>query len=158
MAKRRLREREEAAERLPLEWKQLSDVGLEDLRLVSESKAQLACGSGRPSWLPPKDAVERRRHDHEIFAAINAASEGMLARGEARRERQARDKTNDECVHRLLLGGQVEGSANSINELRERVWETPFSDAFRYEAYERLLHADIEYPRESVSTNPSQNS
>ena len=145
LAKRRLREREEAAERLPLEWKQLSDVGLEDLRLVSESKAQLACGSGRPSWLPPKDAVERRRHDHEIFAAINAASEGMLARGEARRERQARDKTNDECVHRLLLEGEVEGSTNSINELRERVWETPFSDAFRYEAYERLLHADMEF-------------
>ena len=145
MARRRLKEREEAAERLPLEWKQLSDVGLEDLRLVSESKAQLACGSGRPSWLPPKDAVERRRHDHEIFAAINAASEGMLAKGEARRERQARDKTNDECVHRLLLEGKLEDSSRTIDELKDRMWETPFSDAFRCEAYERLLHADMEF-------------
>ena len=34
---------------------------------------------------------------------------GCWLRGKLDGERQARDKTNDECVHRLLLEGKIRG-------------------------------------------------
>lgn len=54
-----------STESLPLEFKQLSDLGLEDMKLVSNEKMGIISES-RPIWLPPKNQYESKCHQRMI--------------------------------------------------------------------------------------------
>ncbi|EJS42223.1 sbe2p [Saccharomyces arboricola H-6] len=124
---------------LPLEFKEASNQGMEDLMLVSEDKIK-AVSHFRPSWLPPKDSQERKLQDKQIYKNINLASMEELQRNKKRDDKVKKNEQNRITFQHLLERGITRNS--SLNELKKIVWETPFTSTVRHQIYSQLLQSD----------------
>lgn len=139
LSESKLSERTASADFLPIEFKNASDLGLEDLKLVSEDKLEITSHS-RPSWLPPKDPEERRLHDVQISKSTSMASIDQLDRNKEREERLVKNETNKQ-KYVLLLDRDITRNS-SLQDLKKLIWETPFTDETRYQAYDELLQSN----------------
>ncbi|CCC71505.1 hypothetical protein NCAS_0H01950 [Naumovozyma castellii] len=138
ISKSKLLERTESAECLPLEFKEASERGMEDLLLVSEDKLGVVSHS-RPSWLPPKDSKERKLHEREISKSMSIASIEQLDRNKEREERLIRDETNRQ-KYVLLLERDITRNS-SLQSCKKVIWETAFGDDTRRSAYDEILQS-----------------
>ena len=140
LSKSKLSERIDSAGFLPLDLKEASKNGIEDLVLISEDKLELMSNS-RPSWLPPKDPEERKAHEKQISKSISMASIDQLDRNKDREQRLIRNETNREKFVLLLDRDMTRNS--SIKSLQKIIWETSFSDEVRFQMYNIILQIDI---------------
>lgn len=139
LSESRLSERTASADFLPIEFKTASDLGLEDLKLVSEDKLGITSHS-RPSWLPPKDPDERKLHDRQISKSTSMASIEQLDRNKERDERLIKNETNKQ-KYVLLLDRDITRNS-SLQDLKKLIWETPLTSETRYQAYDELLQSN----------------
>lgn len=140
LSKSKLSERANSASFLPLDLKEASENGMEDLLLISEDKLELMSNS-RPSWLPPKDPEERKIHETQISKSISMASIEQLDRNKDREQRLIRNETNRQKFV-LLLDRDVTRNS-SIKSLQKVIWETPFSNEVRLQMYSTILQSDV---------------
>ncbi|CAL9735866.1 hypothetical protein MOSE0_I06260 [Monosporozyma servazzii] len=70
-----------SSDHLPLEWKQLDNLGLEDIKCVSTEKVQMM-SPGRPQWLPPKSSLEIRQHKNQINQQMDSMYHDQLKRNQ----------------------------------------------------------------------------
>lgn len=140
LSKSKLSERANSASYLPLDLKEASEKGMEDLLLISENKLELMSNS-RPSWLPPKDPEERKAHEEQISKSISMASIEQLDRNKDREQRLIRNETNRQKFV-LLLDRDVTRNS-SIKSLQKIIWETSFSDEVRLQMYNTILQSDV---------------
>ncbi|CCD23830.1 Sbe22p NDAI_0C01690 [Naumovozyma dairenensis CBS 421] len=140
LSKSKLSERTQSASCLPIEFKDASQKGMEDLLLVSNDKLHLV-SQARPSWLPPKDIYEKKMHDKEITKKMSMASIEQLDKNKERDERILRDETNKQ-KYILLLERDVTRNS-SLQSCKKMVWETAFSNETRYSMYSQLLQSKI---------------
>ena len=138
LSKSKLSQRTQSADFLPLDFKVASEQGMEDLLLVSEDKLS-AVSSSRPSWLPPKDAEEKKMHEYEISKSISMASIEQLDKNKNREERKINDETNRAKLV-LLLDRDITRNS-SLTSLRKIVWETSFSTESRRQIYDEILQS-----------------
>ncbi|CAI4058957.1 hypothetical protein SKDZ_04G5500 [Saccharomyces kudriavzevii ZP591] len=124
---------------LPLEFKEASNQGMEDLMLVSEDKMK-AVSHFRPSWLPPKDCKERKLQDKQIYKNIDLASVEELQKNKERDDKVKRNEQNSVKFQQLLDRGITRNS--SLNELKKIIWETPFTSTVRLQMYSQLLQSE----------------
>ena len=124
---------------LPLEFKEASNQGMEDLMLVSEDKLK-AVSHFRPSWLPPKDFKERKLQDKQIYKNIDLASMEELQKNRERDEKAKKNGQNRLKFQHLLDRGVTRNS--SLNELKKIIWETPLTSTVRLQIYSQLLQSD----------------
>ncbi|CCF58143.1 hypothetical protein KAFR_0D04960 [Kazachstania africana CBS 2517] len=146
LSRTKLMERTSSAEVLPFELKEASDKGMEDLLLVSEDKLELVSHT-RPSWLPPKDANEKRQHEEQISKTMSMASIDELDKHKGREERIIRDETNRAKLV-LLLDREVTRNS-SLTSLKKIVWETSFSEENRFSLYDEILQSKLRF----ITTN-----
>lgn len=140
LSKSKLSERANSACYLPLDLKEASEKGMEDLLLISENKLELMSNS-RPSWLPPKDPEEKKAHEEQISKSISMASIEQLDRNKDREQRLIRNETNRQKFV-LLLDRDVTRKS-SIKTLQKIIWETSFSDDVRLQMYNTILQSDV---------------
>lgn len=140
LSESKLSERTASADFLPIEFKTASDLGLEDLKLVSEDKLGITSHS-RPSWLPPKDPEERKLHDAQISKSTSMASIEQLDRSKEREERLIKNETNRQ-KYVLLLDRDITRNS-SLQDLKKLIWETPLTDETRYQVYDEILQSNI---------------
>lgn len=140
LSKTKLMERTRSAETLPMGFKNASDEGMEDLKLVSEDKITLI-SSTRPSWLPPKDEEEKKCHDRAVRKTLSIASIDKLESSSRRYEQETRDETNKQKLILLIDRGLTRKS--SLRDLRKIAWETGISSNQRFTVFNTLL--DSEY-------------
>ncbi|QLQ80719.1 hypothetical protein HG537_0E00720 [Torulaspora globosa] len=138
LSQSKLCERTTSADFLPIEFKAASDLGLEDLKLVSEDKLEVTSHS-RPSWLPPKDPQERKLHEEQISKSTSMASIDQLDRNKESHEKAIRDETNRQ-KYVLLLARDITRNS-SLRDLKKLIWETAFSDETRNQAYNDVLQS-----------------
>lgn len=138
LSKSKLSQRTQSADFLPLDFKAASEQGMEDLLLVSENKLS-AVSSSRPSWLPPKDAQEKKMHEYEISKSLSMASIEQLDKNKNREERKINDETNRAKLV-LLLDRDITRNS-SLTSLRKIVWETSFSTESRRQIYDEILQS-----------------
>ncbi|CAI4057352.1 hypothetical protein SUVZ_02G4630 [Saccharomyces uvarum] len=131
--------RSKSVQCLPLEYKEASNQGMEDLMLVSEDKIK-AVSHFRPSWLPPKDSKERKLQDKQIYKNIDLASMEELQRSKERDDKSKKCEQNRVRFQQLLDRGITRNS--TLNELKKIVWETPFTSTVRLPIYSQLLQSD----------------
>ncbi|KAL3233548.1 Protein SBE2 [Nakaseomyces bracarensis] len=136
LSKSKLSERTASADCLPLEFKEASQNGMEDLLLVSENKID-AVSHTRPSWLPPKDPEEKKLHEREISKTLSMASLDQLERNRDRDSKLIVDETNKQ-KYVLLLDRDVTRKS-SLQSLKKIVWETPIVADCRYSIYDQIL-------------------
>ncbi|AMD19168.1 HBR267Wp [Eremothecium sinecaudum] len=141
LSQSRLRERNVSAEVLPLEFKSASDVGMEDMKLVSADKVAM-CTPGRPTWLPPKRSEEREKHEKQIRKTMSIASLKQITRNRVRDEREVKDAKNKDKVTSLLERGLTRKS--SLKDLKKLCWETSLSNETRLEIYRLILQSEKE--------------
>ncbi|QLL33160.1 hypothetical protein HG536_0E00700 [Torulaspora globosa] len=139
LSQSKLCERTASADFLPIEFKAASDLGLEDLKLVSEDKLEVTSHS-RPSWLPPKDPQERKLHEEQISKSTSMASIEQLDRNKESQEKAIRDETNRQ-KYVLLLARDITRNS-SLRDLKKLIWETAFSDETRNQAYNDVLQSN----------------
>lgn len=72
-----LMQRDNKSNFLPLEYQRLNELGLEDLKLVSNEKLESFCMT-RPIWLPPKDTTEQKNQELQIYKYFNDSSKYEL--------------------------------------------------------------------------------
>lgn len=140
LSKSKLSERSTSADFLPLEFKTASDLGFEDLILVSENKLEVTSHS-RPSWLPPKSPEEKKLHEEQISKSTSMASIEQLDRNKEKEERIVRNETNRQKYVLLLDRGITRNS--SLQSLRKIVWETALTDEVRHNVYDEILQNDV---------------
>lgn len=138
LSQNKLCQRTTSADFLPIEFKAASDLGLEDLKLVSEDKLEVTSHS-RPSWLPPKDPQERKLHEEQISKSTSMASIDQLDRNKESQEKTIRDETNRQ-KYVLLLARDITRNS-SLRDLKKLIWETAFSDETRNQSYNDLLQS-----------------
>lgn len=138
LSQSRLSERNTSADFLPIEFKTASDLGLEDLKLVSEDKLEVTSHS-RPSWLPPKDIHERKSHEKQISKSTSMASIDQLDRNKEVQERVIRDETNRQ-KYVLLLARDITRNS-SLQDLKKLIWETALTDETRDQTYNDVLQS-----------------
>lgn len=138
LSQSKLSERTTSADFLPIEFKAASDLGLEDLKLVSEDKLGVTSHS-RPSWLPPKDPQERKLHERQISKSTSMASIDQLDRNKEQHEKAIRDETNRQ-KYVLLLDRDITRNS-SLQDLKKIIWETAFTDETRNQAYNDILQS-----------------
>lgn len=136
LSKSKLSERTASADCLPLEFKEASQKGMEDLLLVSENKLD-AVSHTRPSWLPPKDPEEKRIHEREISKTLSIASLDQLERNRDRDSKLIADETNRQ-KYILLLDRDITRK-QSLQSLKKMIWETPITADCRYSIYDQVL-------------------
>lgn len=139
MSQNNIRQREESAGVLPMELKRLSDQGMEDLRLVSTNKLNVL-SIGRPSWLPPKSSSERKIHEREILANVEAMTKEELNRNRRKTQYFESMKLNQSKVQDLMERGIVRQS--SLLALKKLIWETPLPSKDRIKIYDEILQSD----------------
>ncbi|CAR25715.1 ZYRO0A06380p [Zygosaccharomyces rouxii] len=139
LSKSKLTERTASTDFLPLEFKTASDLGFEDLLLVSENKLEVTSHS-RPSWLPPKSPEERKMHEEQISKSTSMASIEQLDRNKEKEGRIIKNETNRQKYVLLLDRGITRNS--SLQSLRKIVWETALTDEVRYNVYDEVLQSD----------------
>ena len=88
---------------------------MEDLKLVSESKVSVVTNT-RPSWLPPKDSVERKSHEREVRKTLSMASIEKLESNHRRHEQEIKDDTNRQKL--VLLIDRGLNRKSSIQDMR----------------------------------------
>ncbi|GAV51713.1 hypothetical protein ZYGR_0AF01840 [Zygosaccharomyces rouxii] len=140
LSRNKLTERTASTDFLPLEFKKASDLGFEDLLLVSENKLEVTSHS-RPSWLPPKSPEERKLHEEQISKSTSMASIEQLDRNKEKEERIVRNETNRQKYVLLLDRGITRNS--SLQSLRKIIWETALTDEVRYNVYDEILQSDV---------------
>ncbi|EDO17037.1 hypothetical protein Kpol_530p6 [Vanderwaltozyma polyspora DSM 70294] len=140
LSRSKLLERTDSAEVLPIEFKEASEKGMEDLILVSEDKLDVVSHS-RPSWLPPKDPEEKKLHENQISKSMSIASFEQLDRNKESEERHIQDETNRQKYVLLLDRGVTRNS--SIQSLKKMIWETPLTVDTRWSIYDQLLQSDV---------------
>lgn len=140
LSKSKLTERTASTDFLPLEFKTASDLGFEDLLLVSENKLEVTSHS-RPSWLPPKSPEERKVHEEQISKSTSMASIEQLDRNKEKEERIVRNETNRQKYVLLLDRGITRNS--SLQSLKKIIWETALTDEVRYNVYDEILQSDV---------------
>lgn len=131
--------RSRSVQSLPLEFKEASSQGMEDLMLVSEDKLK-AVSHFRPSWLPPKDFKERKLQDKQIYKNIDLASMEELQKNKERDEKAKKNEQNKVKFQHLLDRGITRNS--SLSELKKIIWETPLISKVRLQIYSQLLQSD----------------
>lgn len=139
LSKSRLLERSDSAECLPIEFKDASNNGMEDLLLVSENKLD-AVSHSRPSWLPPKDSSEKKLHENQISKTMSMASIEQLDRNKGDEERHLRNETNKQKYVIFLDSGITRKS--SLQSMNKIIWETPLTPETRYKVYDEILQSD----------------
>lgn len=140
LSKSKLSERTNSANFLPLDLKEASEKGMEDLLLVSENKLELMSNT-RPSWLPPKNPEEKREHEKQISKSLSMASIEQLDRNKDREQRLIKDETNRQKFV-LLLDRDVTRNS-SIKTLQKIIWETSLSIDVRFTMYSTILQSDV---------------
>lgn len=135
----KLTERTQSADTLPLQMKDASDQGMEDLLLVSGEKMDLI-SSSRPSWLPPKDSTEKKLHEEVIRKTLSCASMEQLEKGKDRDEQILKNETNRQKYILLLNRGITRNS--SIKDLKKIILETNINDDLRFSIYNELLQSE----------------
>lgn len=139
ITKTKLLERTRSAELLPLEFKNASDEGMEDLKLVSESKVSVVTNT-RPSWLPPKDSVERKSHEREVRKTLSMASIEKLESNHRRHEQEIKDDTNRQKL--VLLIDRGLNRKSSIQDMRKVAFETGLCSDKRFGVYNSILNTE----------------
>ncbi|CCE63281.1 hypothetical protein TPHA_0E01880 [Tetrapisispora phaffii CBS 4417] len=142
LSKSKLLERTDSAETLPIELKDASNNGMEDLILVSENKLNMVSHT-RPSWLPPKDTEEKKKHESQISKSMSIASIDQLDRNKDSEERRLKDETNRAKFTLLLETGITRNS--SIKTLKKLIWETSLPTELRYAIYDESLQSNIRF-------------
>ncbi|CCK68865.1 Sbe22p KNAG_0B04300 [Huiozyma naganishii CBS 8797] len=139
LSKSKLTERTNSADVLPIELKQASDEGLEDLILISKDKLDMMSHS-RPSWLPPKDVAEKRAHEKQISKSMSMASIDQLDRTSEREQRMIRDETNKQKF--ILLLDRDITRKSSLKSLKKMIWETALTADVRSKVYSEVLQGN----------------
>ncbi|AQZ11834.1 SBE2 (YDR351W) and SBE22 (YHR103W) [Zygosaccharomyces parabailii] len=139
LSQSKLSERSYSADYLPMEFKTASDLGFEDLILVSDNKLEVTSHS-RPSWLPPKSPEERKMHEEQISKSTSMASIEQLDRNKEKEERLLRNETNRQKYVLLLDRGITRNS--SLQSLKKIIWETALTDEVRRNVYDEILQSD----------------
>ncbi|CCH62452.1 hypothetical protein TBLA_0H01650 [Henningerozyma blattae CBS 6284] len=137
VSQQKLEERNLSSDFLPIEIKELSKQGMEDLILVSEEKLNLINGSSRPSWLPPKDELERESHNKAINKTMSIASIEQLDKKREREERKMKDDMNHEKY--ILIQGRGIRRRSSLKMMKKLIYETSINGELRYEFWKMLL-------------------
>ncbi|QLG72036.1 hypothetical protein HG535_0C03900 [Zygotorulaspora mrakii] len=140
LSKSKLDDRTASADFLPMEFKTASDLGFEDLVLVSEDKLDVTSHS-RPSWLPPKLPDERKMHEEQISKSTSMASIEQLDRNKQNEERLLKDETNRQKFILLLDRGITRNSSSA--SLKKIIWQTAFSSELRYQMYSEILQSEV---------------
>lgn len=140
LSRSKLNDRTKSADFLPMEFKTASDLGFEDLMLVSEDKLGVTSHS-RPSWLPPKDPYEKRVHEEQINKTTSMASIEQLDKNKEAEARLIRDQTNEQKFVLLLDRGITRNS--SLTSLKKIIWQTPLSAETRSQIYDEILQSEV---------------
>lgn len=140
VTKSKLLERTQSAELLPLDFKNASVEGMEDLKLVSDDKVSII-SSTRPCWLPPKDTEERRSHERDVRKTLSMASIEKLETNQRRHEQEIKNETNNQKL--VLLIDRGLNRKSSLQDLKKIAWETGFSSARRSFIYNTVLNTDF---------------
>ncbi|CCE64370.1 hypothetical protein TPHA_0H01640 [Tetrapisispora phaffii CBS 4417] len=127
--------RAQSVDFLPLEFKENSQNGFEDLLTVSEDKLNLVSNS-RPYWLPPKDANEKITQERQISKTISIASIEQLDKNKFTETRMKNDLVNHNKVLSLLEKGLTRNS--SIQSLKSIIWETGLTKDIRISVWSQL--------------------
>ena len=136
-----LEKRQSSTQYLPLNVKEMSDLGMEDLVLVSDKKLE-AVSSSRPTYLPPKSTKEKQMHEHEISKYMKMASDEQIQRKISQTKHMEEDKANHERYAHLLQRGITRKS--SLFDLRKISWKTAISDELRCSIYHTILESDAQ--------------
>ncbi|OXB41224.1 hypothetical protein B1J92_L11572g [Nakaseomyces glabratus] len=139
LSKSKLSERTASADCLPLEFKEASEKGMEDLLLVSENKLD-AVSHTRPSWLPPKDPEEKKLHEREISKTLSMASLDQLEKNKDRDSKIIKDETNKQKY--VLLVDRNITRKSSLQSLKKIIWETPINAELRNHIYDMVLQSE----------------
>lgn len=139
ITKSRLLERTQSAELLPFDFKNASEEGMEDLKLVSDDKVSMVT-STRPCWLPPKGQEERKSHEREVRKTLSMASIEKLESSHRREEQEVKDEINRQKV--VLLIDRGLNRKSSLPDLRRIAWETGFSSCKRSLIYNTVLNTE----------------
>ncbi|CCK69612.1 Sbe2p KNAG_0C05110 [Huiozyma naganishii CBS 8797] len=139
LSHQKLTERNKSADVLPLEYKRLSDQGLEDLRLVSDDKKNVM-SQGRPMWLPPKSTKEKRSHEREIYETMESYSREALAKQKWLQNYSAKLQNSEKELGKTIERGLYRQS--SLQMLHSFVQEMPFCSKNRFEIYSSVLQTD----------------
>ncbi|EFY96604.1 Rab GTPase-TBC domain protein [Metarhizium robertsii] len=95
-----------------------TDIMIDPLPISKEKEAVLS--RTRPSWLPPKDPAEERRHLKEYQKMMAASAKADERREAARRSRtESRDNTADNLMH-IWEGDIIPRWNDAIRERRTR--------------------------------------
>jgi hypothetical protein len=138
-SKRELMKRQKSMPNLPAIVKTASDLGLDDMKLISQEKTN-SISSTRPIWLPPKDSKECKKHESAVLKMFEDS---------ARLERLKKEKHNAliNAEHRhIVRWGELNGRGllrnTSISEIKKLVFKCPVPDYLRYEVWNSFLKAE----------------
>ncbi|CCH58157.1 hypothetical protein TBLA_0A03580 [Henningerozyma blattae CBS 6284] len=134
-----LSNRSSNASLLPLEIKEASDNGMEDLLLVSDDKLN-SLSFSRPSWLPPKDPREKKLHETNISDKLQTASQDHLKKQKIRSIRHKKNIENHSKYNSLFERGLTRNS--SLYVLKRLIWETSLLKENRLKFYPTLLESE----------------
>lgn len=139
LSENKFSERANSKDFLPIEFKEASDNGMEDLMLVSDNKLNMLTNS-RPFWLPPKDQHEKLLHERQISKTMSIASIEQLDKNKHHDERMKTNSLNSENFVLLLNRGITRNS--SLQTLKKIIWETSLSIETRYKIWDKILQSD----------------
>lgn len=141
-----VKDRYKNMENLPIEIKELSSIGLEDMKCVSSSKLKYL-NQGRPIWLPPKTTHEIEKYKTELKCCIDT-----IYREEMKRHRWLNDykvfigenyeKLFDYNKNNNNNNGNYESGNNWIHNIKflnQIIRKIPLPCELRYNIYMDLL-------------------
>lgn len=134
--KQELLNRKKSSLSLPSMIKEASNLGLDDLKLVSERKAR-SLSSTRPIWLPPKPSEESTRHEKDISKMFEKASRLDKLKQEQHDKQMKAQESNIKRWAELVQKGSHRSSAQ--NEMKKLCLKTKIPDEYRYQIWSAAL-------------------
>ncbi|EDO18107.1 hypothetical protein Kpol_1031p11 [Vanderwaltozyma polyspora DSM 70294] len=138
LSESRLAQRTRSSSLLPLEFKEASDHGMENLLLVSNHKRSFTTTT-RPCWLPPKDPMEIKSHEKQISQHLDEVSVFELQRNNSFQDHVHNNKVNQDRLQTIIDRGLTRNS--SLKILKEIIWENSLPDDLRLSIWNEILQS-----------------
>ncbi|CDR41386.1 CYFA0S07e01464g1_1 [Cyberlindnera fabianii] len=139
--KKELKNREMSSLNLPSMVKRASELGLDDMKLMSKEKAD-SLSSTRPIWLPPKPTTESKKHEKDISKMLEQAAKLDKKKQEQNEILKATMEKNKHRWAELEDRGTLRNSTQY--EMKKLCFKGIIPDHLRYRIWSQVMCSRLE--------------